>query len=189
MCCDRTVNYIVLTKWKEHDLGKWRLFLIYTRVLAYISISSGKPGDLHGIQIISGVGNTFLKPGKDKGYIRPQAKSRLLPVYHHHHLGRTPGRVEFVSQSPFLMFSEMRFGEGVETLAALMICTILPCVTASVVVTCCQKSRRVKWKEERNEAVDGVLAITVVIVMASSLFSQGFMGHRALIQKSNDNNY
>lgn len=81
--CDRTLNYIVLTKWKEHDLGKWRLFLIYTRVLAYVSSSSGKPGDLHGIQIISGVGNTFLKPGKDKGYISPQAKSRLLQVHHH----------------------------------------------------------------------------------------------------------
>lgn len=87
------------------------------------------------------------------------------------------------------MFSVMCFGEGVETLASLMICTILPCVTAFVVMSCCQKSQRVKWKEERNAAVGGVLAITVVIVMASPLFSQGFMSHRALIQKSNDDNY
>lgn len=53
--CTRTVNYLVLTKWKEHNFRKRHLFLIYTKVLACVSSSPGKPWALLDTQIVTGV--------------------------------------------------------------------------------------------------------------------------------------
>lgn len=66
LLCARTVNHL-LTKWKEHDLRKRCLFLIYTRVLACASSSPGKLGALRGTHIVPGVGNTFFEIRKGKG--------------------------------------------------------------------------------------------------------------------------
>lgn len=68
-----------------------------------------------------------------------------------------------------LSSSEMGFGEGIEALSALIICAVFTSATASVEVSCCQKSQR-WWKEERNEVVGGALAITVIIVMANPFY-------------------
>ena len=105
------------------------LFLIYTKVLACISNSSGKSWALLSTQTVTGVENTFLKSGEEKECISPWPLARPRPLQVRRHLAvPQEGRVH--KPEPFLVASEMGFGEGVEALRALTTCTTLPCTAA-----------------------------------------------------------
>lgn len=145
--CTRTVNYLVLTKWKEHNLKKRPLFLIYTKVLTCVSSSPGKPWALLDTQILTWV----------KTLSRSQ-ESKMVTCHH----GPWPNQVfcryiinwwcprkgRICKPEPFLMSSEMGFGEGVEAWSAPKICTIFLYATASVEVSCCQNSERVGGRKK-----------------------------------------
>lgn len=141
----RTVDYLVQTKWKEHDLKKRGLFALYTKVLICVNGSPGNPwtlilnfiwyancncGRKHFLEV--------RKSGKENEYISPWplAKSRLLQV--HRHLAVSRRGAGFVSQShPWCL---LRW--ALERVSTLTLCTIFPYATASVEVSCCQRSQR-----------------------------------------------
>lgn len=76
---------------------------------------------------------------------------------------------------PSLVSSEMGFGKSKYSYA-LHHLSLCYCFCRSVLLP---KITERGWKEERNKAVSGVLAITVVIIMANPLLFTGFYGSQS----------